>query len=258
MKYPHAIGLCLLANWPSLAWLFYRFKESDGHCLFALAILIFFISKEKRLDIVAVKHVKWSLILNFLALITLFSGLPPIALAFILIINLNLFISLSFQKTWFWPSLSLLALSLPIMSSLQFFFGYPLRLLATQASAILLKVGGINVDAHGTVLEWQGRQTVVDAPCSGINMLWAGLLLISIIALYEKLSTLQFFKFFTMGFGVIFLANVIRNTALFYLENTPLQLPEFTHNAVGLFVFALFAFSLLLIQKRISNAKALS
>jgi exosortase/archaeosortase family protein len=259
MKSSHAIALCSLANWPSLKWLYHRFLESDGHCLFAFLILVFFCFQEKNPHAqIKPAYLKWSLALNIFALIALFFGLPSIALSFLLIINLNIFISTYFKKTWSWPSFSLLALSLPIMSSLQFFLGYPMRLFATQASALVLKIGGIHVSAHGTVLEWQGQQTVVDAPCSGINILWAGLLLITIIALHEKLQTKDFFKFFSLGFAIMIIANIIRNTALFYLENTPLKLPNFTHNALGLFIFALFAFSLFYLQKRISHAKTLS
>ncbi|MDD7985533.1 archaeosortase/exosortase family protein [Lentisphaera marina] len=259
MKLSHAILLCLLANWPSLLWLFHRFQESDGHCLFALLILVFFCLREKTANLrLNQQSLKLSLALNLLSLIALFYGLPAIAISFILIINLNLFISCIFKQTWHWPSLALLALTLPIMASVQFFLGYPLRLFATQASALILKIGGIHVSAHGTVLEWQGRQTIVDAPCSGINILWAGLLLISIISIHEKLASKEFFRFFSLGFLIIIAANIIRNTALFYLENTPLELPHFAHNALGLFIFALFAFSLIYLQKRMSHAKNLS
>ncbi|WDE98663.1 archaeosortase/exosortase family protein [Lentisphaera profundi] len=258
MKFSLAIVCCLLANWTSLVWLGHRFIASDSHCLVALFILAFFLYrqdwKNTRID-------KQALILSsglsFLTLIGLFLNIPEIALAFIFALNLNLLCSKAFERKWLWPSFALLLLSLPIISSIQFFLGYPLRLFSTQASAILLKIGGIHVQAHGTVLEWQGRQTIVDAPCSGINMLWAGLLLIAIIAIHEKMKAKAFFKFFGLGFCLIIASNIIRNTALFYLENTPLELPEFSHSAVGLFIFTLYIFAILFIQKRSSHAKTL-
>ncbi len=83
------------------------------------------------------------------------------------------------------PSLALTALivgSMPVLPSLQFTLGYPMRLVSASFTAGLLEMQGFAVARQGTFLLWQGQEIQFHAPCSGVNMLLAGLLLTCLIA----------------------------------------------------------------------------
>jgi len=73
-------------------------------------------------------------------------------------------------------------LSLPWLSSFQFFFGYPLRRVVAEGAAFLLKFTGLAVEAEGTGLSFQGASVFVDPPCSGVRMLWAILVLVGLVS----------------------------------------------------------------------------
>src|SRR5262249_62177978 len=70
----------------------------------------------------------------------------------------------------------LAALALPILPSLHFMLDYPLRLASAALAVGLLRAHGLAVEQQGTLLVWHGATVEFDAPCSGVNMLWAGLL----------------------------------------------------------------------------------
>ncbi|UUZ51849.1 exosortase/archaeosortase family protein [Massilia sp. B-10] len=70
--------------------------------------------------------------------------------------------------------LALCMLALPLAASLQFYLGYPMRVMALSTlSAALLRMGGIGVVRDGAMLDWGGQLVSIDAPCSGVKMLWA-------------------------------------------------------------------------------------
>lgn len=69
------------------------------------------------------------------------------------------------------PRLALLGLALlgmPVIASMQFYAGYPLRIITAELSAWLLQAGGLAVERSGTALWVAGRLVIVDAPCSGV------------------------------------------------------------------------------------------
>ena len=69
------------------------------------------------------------------------------------------------------PTLGLLLLSLPVVASLQFYLGYPIRVLCGSLTAPLLQWGGIAVMREGTCLRLGSQIVSIDAPCSGVRML---------------------------------------------------------------------------------------
>lgn len=164
---------------------------------------------------------------------------PPILLALLVSLNIAVLISPIFNFRWYWPALSLLLLSLPIMASLQFFAGYPLRVIVANGTSFLLNCSGINVTALGATLEWEGQQIAVDAPCSGLNMLWTGLFLSSLLCCLSKFSSQKFFVASCLSVLLIIVGNIFRATSLFYLENSSIDLPAFAHGGIGVLVFVL-------------------
>jgi exosortase len=133
--------------------------------------------------------------------------------------------------------LGFLLLSLPAIPTAQFFLGYPLRLLAGAASALLLNLAGYPVVSDGVLLDWQGRQVLIDAPCSGIRMLWAGLLLSLALSATRKLGPMSTLLLAAVSVAAVVAANVLRSAALFFIEAGVVAAPAWAHGAVGALAF---------------------
>jgi exosortase/archaeosortase family protein len=134
-----------------------------------------------------------------------------------------------------WTGLGIL--SLPLISSLQFFIGYPLRVITAEVSAHILRTGGLEVIRDGSALLVNGQLVMVDAPCSGIQMGWFAYFTACIAASWLRLPDGLFSRRMA-GVGLIVLAgNIVRNTLLVVKESNVLPLPAWTHEATGLLVF---------------------
>lgn len=147
--------------------------------------------------------------------------------------------------------LGLLGLSLPIMATLQFYLGYPLRVLAAEASAVTLNLSGYAVKREGTLLHWAGETIMVDAPCSGIQMLWFGFYLVSLLAAFYRLRV---WAALLCGGGtlvIVVVANMVRATALFFKEAHIVVLPDWTHAGIGVALFAGAAWLITSITQRL-------
>jgi len=154
------------------------------------------------------------------------------------------------------PTLGLLILSLPVVPSLQFFLGYPMRVISGAMAALLLQMGGLAVVREGTCLRWGGELISIDAPCSGIRMLWAGLYCAFAVSALFRLSsraTLVVTAFAAIG---ILLGNVLRSTALFYLEARILVMPPWCHEAAGSVAFFSVSAITVWIAKRIGEGES--
>jgi exosortase len=139
------------------------------------------------------------------------------------------------------PLWALLLLALPVVSSLQFYLGYPLRAFTAWASAGTLGVVGLAVTPVGASLQWQGQTVLVDAPCSGVHMLWVGMFLTSLLSYLQRAHALRFALNAALSLAVVVLGNVLRNTLLFVKEAQIVLLPGWTHAATGLGAFLLTA-----------------
>jgi exosortase/archaeosortase family protein len=147
----------------------------------------------------------------------------------------------------------LLLLSLPLIASFNFYLGYPLRVLAGSATAALLQMNGFSVLREGTLLVWNGHTIAVDAPCSGIKMLWTGCYLSCTLALMHRLSLKATLSLCVSGFAVVIASNVLRATALFYIEADIIALPKDWHSLIGIAIFILTAVGMMLLAQKISE-----
>lgn len=135
------------------------------------------------------------------------------------------------------PVLGLAVLALPILSSLQFYAGYPLRVITAEASRWLL-MPFFEVQREAASLIVDGRLVIVDAPCSGVQMAWCGYFVACVVALWVgrgnrgSLARLPWVGLVVLG------ANVLRNSVLVAFEGAGLPLGEVWHQAVGLVVLA--------------------
>lgn len=131
-----------------------------------------------------------------------------------------------------------LVLSMPILATLQFYLGYPLRVFCGEASARLLQLAGYPVSRDGMLLRWQEHAVLIDAPCSGVKMLWAGLLLGLFLASAWDLGIKGTAGMLAAALGAVLLGNILRTTGLFFLETGIVAGPAWAHGALGALAFA--------------------
>ena len=136
------------------------------------------------------------------------------------------------------PLAGLAVLALPLMSSLQFYAGYPLRVLTAQLSTWGLQLAGIAAQRSGSAMQVEGRLIVVDAPCSGVQMVWMAYFCACAVAALMDLSDRRFLRKLAW-IGVLVLAgNVLRNSVLVLLEARG-GASEWLHQGIGLSVLTL-------------------
>ncbi len=117
---------------------------------------------------------------------------PPLARAIIAFTALAVTASsLRFGKLFHPGLFGLFYLSLPALPTLQFFGGYPLRVVVAELTAPILRIGGFAVVPEGTCLNWAGQLIWIDAPCSGIKMLWVGMFLTFVLLCLYELPVLK-------------------------------------------------------------------
>ncbi len=151
------------------------------------------------------------------------------------------------------PTMGLLLLSLPLVPSLQFYLGYPFRVLCGSLTAPLLQLAGLAVVREGTSLRFGSQLVSIDAPCSGVKMLWAGLFLAFLLSSLFRLSPLRTVLTACAAVCAVLFGNVWRSAALFCLESGMLMMPEWCHDAVGLCIFTGIAFLILWFTDRMGN-----
>lgn len=149
--------------------------------------------------------------------------------------------SLRFGKSFHPGLFGLLYLSLPTLPTLQFFGGYPLRIVVAELTAPILRMSGFAVIPEGTCLNWAGKLIWIDAPCSGIKMLWVGLFLTFVVLCLYELPLLKTLLLLPLVGVVIMATNVFRAVALFYLEAGVLNMPSWGHEYAGVIAFVLEA-----------------
>jgi len=155
----------------------------------------------------------------------------------------------------FW---GLLALSLPVLPSLQFTLGYPMRVVSAALTAALLQAHGLAVVRQGTFLAWRDELIQFDAPCSGVNMLWAGLLLTLMGSVLLRLGMLEVTAGIALSLVLVIAGNVLRTSSLFYLEAGLVpHTPGWWHDAIGIVAFGLSAIAILWVLTRLHRREAI-
>ena len=139
----------------------------------------------------------------------------------------------------FW---GLVALALPVLPSLQFTLGYPMRVVSAALTVGLLQTHGLTVARQGTFLVWRDEMVQFDAPCSGVNMLWAGLLLTLMGCVLLRLGALKVLVALALSVALAIACNVLRAASLFYVETGLIpDAPGWWHEGIGIAAFMLSA-----------------
>ena len=162
--------------------------------------------------------------------------LPDLAAAALAMLALGLYLVHALRRPAT-PLIVLLLLALPIIASLQFYLGFPLRVLVAHASAWMLWVGGLDATAAGASIVVDGTTVLIDAPCAGIGMLWLGSYAAALLSYLQRADARTTLVNGVVAAMLVLLANIVRNTVLFFPEAGLVNWPAWSHEAVGLAAF---------------------
>jgi len=235
------VPILLLAFWP--VWRWYGARMTDGSDeplgLIALLTAAAFVPRRGWLEVIRPRAL--AVATGVLALyVAAFDHLPLLVRGAVAVAALGAVLPRDSARSPL-PLLALLLLSLPLIATLQFYLGFPLRVATTWCAAHVLGLTGCVVEAHGTVLRWAGEEILVDAPCSGIRMLWTASYLSATLAAVHRLPTARFSRLAQTTAAVVFLANLARTVVLFFLETGLWPNPPWAHEAAGLALFIVAA-----------------
>jgi exosortase/archaeosortase family protein len=154
------------------------------------------------------------------------------------------------------PMTGLAVLALPVVSSLQFYAGYPLRVVTAQLSTWLLQLAGMAAERSGTAMLVQGRLVIVDAPCSGVQMVWMAYFSACAVAAFSGLRDRQLLARLPWVGLLVLAGNVLRNSVLVALEAQHEQVSEAVHQGVGLVVLLLVCSAVVIVVRGGRDAHA--
>lgn len=236
------LALQALALWPHGRWIAQRLRDGSDDplglaALAVLAVLVLHLAPRLRLQPV----LPWlGASIGFtLAATAALVSLPPLVAA--LLAALAMACALA---AWLPPDApraplaGLLVLALPLVASLQFYAGFPLRVLTAQLSAWGLQAIGLDAARSGASMTVNGQFVIVDAPCSGVQMAWMAYFCACTVAAIGNARDARFLARLPAVGLLVLAGNVARNTALVALEARPQGLAPWAHEAIGLSALA--------------------
>jgi exosortase/archaeosortase family protein len=244
----------LLALWPH--WIYVARRMIDGSDepwgVLALATFLVLVARDRAL--LATPHAAALVVSAFAAVIAAVASLilPDLAAAAIAMVAVAVFAVSALRARPAAPLAALLLLSLPIIASLQFYLGYPLRVVAAAASSVLLNTLGMSTHAAGASIVHGDVTVLIDAPCAGIGMLWVGSYAAALLSYLQRADATRTLVNAAAACVLVLLANVLRNTVLFFPEAGLVSWPAWSHDAAGLaaFVCALVPLAIVITWRR--------
>ncbi len=235
------LALLAVALWPTWLWMGQRMVDGSDDPLGALALAALgSLLWQHRQRLRAAPRLGFQAVALAGAVLTtaLHAQLPDLLVALVALLSLaaGLLAFLPAQVAVA-PVLGLSVLSLPLLASLQFYAGFPLRVITAEASSWLLSLA-YSVERSGSSMVVDGQLIIVDAPCSGVQMAWLGYFTACAVALVVGRSNRGFLVRLPVVSVLVLAGNVLRNTVLVACEASGLLLPTWGHEAVGLVVLA--------------------
>lgn len=234
------LGLQAATLWPHWRWAGARLADGsdDPLGLAALTALVVWVAQREP-TLRGSPRQGWlyaSGVLTALATLALFH-LPPLigAVLAVLALATGLRSVMPSGQPWL-PIAGLAVLALPVVSSLQFYAGYPLRLITAELSTWVLQLAGLAAERSGTTMWVQGRQVIVDAPCSGVQMVWMAYFCACVVAAFSGVRDRAMLTRLPAVGALVLAGNVVRNSVLVALEAQQAQVSEVVHQGVGLVV----------------------
>ncbi len=156
----------------------------------------------------------------------------------------------------------LMLLSLPVIPSLNFYAGYPIRYLVSMGTAFWLRGFGVPVIQEGAILSVNKHLIAIDAPCSGIHMLWVEAYAVMVLV---SVFSLDFRRSLLLGLAaavLVPLGNVLRAATLIIYDmiqwrlQTPMmaQYEPLVHVAAGIVYFCLVTVAVALLACKLTSS----
>ncbi len=227
---------CLfVALFPVISWYVKRLDDGSDEPLGLLTLgLVGLLAWRDRAARTAGEPAKtWGAVL-VLASVVAIPWLPPMLRAGLAVAGVAVFYGLHRRA----GLLGLLALSLPVVASLQFYLGYPLRLAAAEGAARLIELGSLVVARRGVQIEIGGQVIGVDPACSGVRMLWHAAVAAMGLAAYHRLPWRATAAVGGLAVVLVIPANIVRATLLVFEETGYWQKSDLLHGGIGLASFA--------------------
>lgn len=252
------LALQALALWPSLVWAARRMADGSDEPLGLVALALLGVAAASgRIACQREARLPWlaaALALTVLAT-ALQSLLPPLATGVLSALALACAFA-AFRKPgapWL-PVAGLMLLALPVVASLQFYAGWPLRVVTAEASLWLLRMGGLDAARHGARLVVESREVLVDAPCSGVQLAWLGYCAACASALWHAIRDASFAARLPLVGLLVLAGNIVRNTALVVVESGVVDAPPWAHDSIGLAMLAAVTLLVVLLMRGGGNA----
>ncbi len=216
---------------PVLLWYWSRLDDGAGEALGLVALVLAITLSLKDRHTPNLRLAEISILVYGVG----FFFLPPLLRAIPALATIAFLTGIHRQAGQF----GLLLLSLPVQASLDFFLGYPFRLVTAEGSRLLVNLMSYPVKRLGVQLSLEGSIVSVDPPCSGLQMLWASAFLSALLATLFRLSYRRSIELGVVALLLCLLANILRASSLFFPEAGIISIPGFAHEGIGLIFFAL-------------------
>ncbi len=234
-RLPILIGCLLLAFWPVWVWYVQRISDGSDEPYGILALLAGFWLIWRDRSLLRYSHLNGLVAVGLLLVFAMMAPMLPDLFRAIIAVGILAIASGSWKRN---PGIWMVfALSLPLIASMQFYLGFPLRWIAAVSAEGILQAAGLELGRAGTTLLWKGNAVGVDPPCSGVEMLWVGLFLVAFFGAFRRYSPGRFIVVMAVGAGAIVGANCLRVAMLFIKESGMLNLPAWTHEGIGIVIF---------------------
>jgi exosortase/archaeosortase family protein len=254
------LGLQAIALWPHWRWAGARLADGsdDPLGLAAIAALVAWVVRREPM-LRGAPRPRWlyaSAVLTVLATLALFH-LPPLlgAVLAVLALATGLRSVMPSGQPWL-PVAGLAVLALPVVSSLQFYAGYPLRVVTAEISTWVLQLAGMAAERSGTAMQVKGQLVIVDAPCSGVQMVWMAYFCACAVAAFCGVRDRAMLARLPAVGALVLAGNVLRNSVLVALEAQRSSVPEGLHQGVGLVTLLLVCTGVVMVMRGGRDARA--
>ena len=237
----------LLATWPQLLWMARRMVDGSDDPLGVLALgtLLAVLVWQRR-------HLRQSPALGWLLAAMAWVGAAGLAQAYLpnLVAALCAMLGLACgtrallpERVASGPLLVLAVLALPLLASLQYFMGYPLRVLVAEVTRWLMSATH-EVSRSGAALQVDGQLVLVDAACSGVQLAWLGYFTACCLALMRGLGTARFVSRLPWVGLCVLAGNIVRNWVLVATQADGQPLATWLHEGIGLLTIGMVVMGL--------------
>ena len=264
MTIPGLLALSLCVFWPVTIWYVQRLLDKSDEPLGVLSLIAFaavILTRQGKSNSKSDFNAPFFAIGCLLVYAFTWPFAPKLLSAVIAVVTIGCLIdSFGGRFRLGLGSWLLLLFSLPIVSSLNFYSGFPLRVVVGKIAAPLISMVGFPTIVDGCALIWNNQVIQIDAPCSGIKMLWFALFIGAVLTAVLELSLSSSILVLGSAVFAALFGNVLRVTSLFFIAAKVINIDpsqeHFIHQAVGVVAFAIAAGITVLIAKLVADKKS--